>query len=133
MSPKLLPATILTAILGLGLSAVAAAQSAPQASRVPASPVASRKVAKTPTKLPLKDMTFISTAEAAHEAATATNAKAQGQTPAKPGQTEGGGVVEFQPAKAGWSADSGSGWTARTGSVMTCYGSPRTTRAPSAP
>ena len=108
MSRKPLEAAILTAMLALWLPAIDAAQAKPQASRTTGSEATSTKSSKIPTKLPLKDITFMSTSEAARKAAEATKAKPQGQTPSKSGQADGNGIMEFQTVKTGSSAISES-------------------------
>jgi len=114
MSLKSLEAAILTGILGLWLPAAAAAQTKAQAPPPASSKTPAQEASKAPTKLPLKDVGVISTAEAAreaaeaaHKAAQATKAKApQGQATSKSGQAEESGVMEFQPVKSDSSADS---------------------------
>jgi hypothetical protein len=100
MTSKHLEAAVLTAVLGLCLSTAVAAQTrlpwSPTAEKEAASPKTSKKTAK----LPLKDITFMSTSEAAREAAEATKAKPQGQTTLTSGQAGGNGILEFQPVQS---------------------------------
>jgi hypothetical protein len=114
MRPKLLRAAIFTVILGLWLPVVVTARARAQASNPSDSATPNTKAAKTPAKLPLKDITFISTAEAARQVAEEIKVKASGQSASAPRasksrQPENSGVLEFQPDKSGSSAGSESG------------------------
>ncbi|MCL5005559.1 MAG: hypothetical protein M1404_03415 [Acidobacteria bacterium] len=117
MSRKSLQAAIFTATVGLWLPIAATAQTKAQRSNPSDSAVASAKAAKaakTPAKLPLKDITFISTSEAAREAAETTEAKKPGQSASTPrtsklGQPGNGGVLEFHHAQNKSSTSSESG------------------------
>ncbi|HUZ45053.1 MAG TPA: hypothetical protein VMW54_00300 [Terriglobia bacterium] len=109
MSPKLLQAAIVAVILGLGLPVTAPAKAQAQSSSPSGSSATKTKTPKTSAKLPLKDITLVSTSKAAREAAKKTNAKAPGKSASKSGQVAGDGVMEFRPAGPESSASSDSG------------------------
>jgi len=110
MSPKLLQAAILT--VSLCLTATAPGQAGAQTSSESAPKPTSTKAAKPRVKLPLTDITLVSTAEAAREAAKATEVKGKSASDphsSKSQASANSGVMEFQPANPGSSAGPESG------------------------
>ncbi|MCL5669817.1 MAG: hypothetical protein M1423_00720 [Acidobacteria bacterium] len=116
MSLKLLQAAIVAVVLGLWLSVTAPAKAQAQGANPSGSSTAKTKTgtwaygpSDTSAKLPLKDITLVSTSKAAREAALKTKTKAPGKSASKSGQMAGDGVMEFQLARQESSARYDSG------------------------
>ncbi len=109
MSLKLLQAAIVAVVLGLWLSVTAPAKAQAQGATPSGSSTAKTKTSDTSAKLPLKDITLVSTSKAAREAALKTKTKAPGKSASKSGQMAGDGVMEFQLARQESSARYDSG------------------------
>ncbi len=109
MSLKLLQAAIVAVVLGLWLSVTAPAKAQAQGATPSGSSTAKTKTSDTSAKLPLKDITLVSTSKAAREAALKTKTQAPGKSASKSGQMAGDGVMEFQLARQESSARYDSG------------------------